>query len=331
MVKGKGRVLVAMSGGVDSSLALALLREEGYDVFGVTMRLSAEEPADLDAPHKTCCAVEGADDARRVCAALGAPHYVLNFEREFKRHVIDYFVAEYERGRTPNPCLACNQYVKFDFLLRRTAALEADYLATGHYARVERAGGRYRLLKAIDPAKDQSYFLYTLGQAELARLLLPVGGYTKPEIRARAAALALPVADKPDSQEICFIPGGDYRAFLADRVGARPGEIRDAAGTVLGHHPGTAGFTVGQRRGLGIAASEPLFVVDIDAKANVLTVGRDAELLRTELTAERVHWVAGAPPEDGRSLTAKIRYRSPEAPATVTPADGRQMTDDRRR
>jgi tRNA-specific 2-thiouridylase len=317
--RSKARVLVAMSGGVDSSLAVALLQAEGYDVFGVTMRLSAGESDEVDAPHKTCCAVEGADDARRVCAALGVPHYVLNFEREFRRHVIDYFVAEYEHGRTPNPCLACNQYVKFDFLLRRAAGLQADYLATGHYARVAHYDGIYHLLKAADPEKDQSYFLYTLGQAELARLLLPIGAYRKPEIRARAAELGLPVATKPDSQDVCFIPGGDYRAFLAERLPARPGAIRDSAGNLLGRHQGAARYTVGQRRGLGIAAPQPLYVVGIDAAANVLTVGPDTDLQRDELLAERVHWVSGQPPELDRPVTAKIRYRSPEAPATVTP------------
>ena len=234
-----------MSGGVDSSVAAFLLKELGYDVIGVTMRLWSTERQDLPPLSRRCCSVEDVEDARQVCQTIGVPHYVQNFEREFQAHVVDYFCREYDRGRTPHPCLACNDKIKFDFLLRRAMFLDADYVATGHYARIRSNGGGFELLKGVDGGKDQSYVLFTLGQPELRRLLLPVGEYPKEEIRRKAVDAGLAVADKPDSQDICFIPDGDYRKFVGERVKPRPGEMVDTDGGSLGSHPGIQFFTVG--------------------------------------------------------------------------------------
>lgn len=314
----KQRVVVAMSGGVDSAVAAGLLARQGFDVVGITMRLWTLNDPDAPRHKKRCCSVEDTDDARRAADAIGIPHYVLNMEREFHERVIDHFVAEYGRGRTPNPCLACNEHVKFRALLDRAVALDADFLATGHYARIERVGGRQRLLRAADTDKDQSYVLYTMGQAELARTLFPVGGYAKPEIRALAAEMGLGLEDKPDSADICFVPDGDYRAFVRARLPQTAGVIRDERGDVIGSHDGVAGFTVGQRRGIGVATGERRFVTSIDAAGNIVTVGPEEDLLARALTAEHVNWIGGAPSAAIRA-TVKIRYRAPAAPATVTP------------
>ncbi|MCS7002628.1 MAG: tRNA 2-thiouridine(34) synthase MnmA, partial [Dehalococcoidia bacterium] len=228
------------------------------------------------------------------------------------------FVDDYLHGRTPNPCLACNQFVKFDPLLARAQALGCDYLATGHYARVDQHDGRYRLRKAVDPAKDQSYVLYTLGQRQLAKLLFPLGGMTKAQTRAIAASLQLPVADKPDSQEICFLQGRNYREFLAERVGEQPpGEVVTEDGVVVGSHRGAAWYTVGQRRGLGLAGPEPMYVLAIEPKDNRVVVGHESRLLKRALIAERVHWVSGEPPSGPIEVAAKVRYRAPETPAVA--------------
>ena len=316
----KGRVIVAMSGGVDSSVAALLLKQQGYGVIGVTMRLWTVERDDLPRLSKRCCSVEDVDDARRVCQAIGAPHYVLNFEREFQEHVVDYFCREYDRGRTPHPCLACNDKIKFDFLLRRAMFLDADYIATGHYARVRSNGAGLKLLKGTDSNKDQSYVLFTLTQAELGRLLLPVGEFRKDSIRQLAASGGLPVADKPDSQEICFIPDGDYRKFVGERATPRPGDIVDTTGTVLGRHPGVQFFTVGQRRGLGLPGNTgiPMFVSKIDAETGQITVGPEEDLYREELWASRVNFLSGEAPDRSLEVTAKIRYKASESPATLT-------------
>jgi len=314
---GKGRVVVAMSGGVDSSLAAALLKEAGYEVIGITMRLWAEESPDLPSRRRPCCLTEDVNDARRVCHILDVPYYVLNFERQFRTWVVDYFCREYSGGRTPNPCLACNQQIKFHFLLKKVLALGADYLATGHYARIDRSQGEIRLLKAIDGAKDQSYALYTLGQRELQHLLLPLGEHHKADARRMAAQRGLPVADKADSQEICFIPDGDYRPFLAQHLTPAPGEIVDTRGRVLGRHRGLAFHTVGQRRGLGLASGKRLYVVRMEPSANRLVVGEAQELLSDTLFAKKLNWVRGSPPPGSRPITAKIRYKSPEAAAVL--------------
>ena len=320
----KGRVIVAMSGGVDSSVAALLLKEQGYEVIGVTMRLWTVERDDLPRLNRRCCSVEDVDDARRVCQLIGVPHYLLNFEREFKKHVVDYFVEEYDRGRTPHPCLACNDKIKFDFLLRRAMFLDADYIATGHYARIKRNGAGYRLLKGSDVKKDQSYVLFTLGQRELSRLLLPIGDYPKGEIRQLAADAGLPVADKPDSQEICFIPDDDYRAFVGDRVKPKAGDIIDSSGNLLGRHPGIQFFTIGQRRGLGLNGNtgSPMYVVKIDADANRVVLGSEDELYRRSLWASNTSFTSGEVADGPLEVTAKIRYKAAESPATVTSHDG---------
>ena len=317
----KGRVIVAMSGGVDSSVAALLLQEQGYEVIGVTLRLWTSERDDLSPLNRRCCSTEDVEDARRVCQAIGVPHYVLNLEREFQKHVVDYFCQEYERGRTPNPCLACNEKIKFDFLLRKATLLEADYIATGHHARIRLNGNGFRLLKGVDARKDQSYVLFTLTQHELARLLLPVGEYPKERIRRLAAEAGLPVAGKPDSQEICFIPDGDYRRFISGRARAKPGHMIDTDGNVMGSHPGVQFFTIGQRKGLGLQGNtaRPVYVVKIDTETNRVTLGPEEELYRSDLWASRMSFISGETPDGPLEVTTKIRYKASERPATVIP------------
>jgi tRNA-specific 2-thiouridylase len=306
-----------MSGGVDSSVAAVLLHEQGYDVIGGMMSLWAEEGG----PANRCCSPEAVEGAREVCRALGVPFHVFDFEAQFKHHVVDYFVEEYARGRTPNPCLACNRHIKFDLLLEKAAQLGAEYLATGHYARIRSANGQYRLLKGIDATKDQSYVLYMLGQEELERLLLPLGEYTKEQVRTLARERGLAVADREESQEICFTMG-DYRSFLGAQpeVVFEPGPILDVEGRVLGQHKGLPAYTIGQREGLGIAAPEPLYVLRIDTQRNSLVVGPRAQLERSQLRATEVVFVSGQPPEQAVEVRAKIRYRARAARAVLTPA-----------
>lgn len=315
------RVIVGMSGGVDSSVAAALLVEQGYEVVGVTMRLWTLHDGDALPSKQHCCSVEDVDDAVSVAQRLGIRHYVMNFEREFQSAVVDYFVDEYARGRTPNPCLACNEHIKYRALLDRALALDAKYLATGHYARVEHGAEpaeRARLLRALDQSKDQSYVLYTLGQAELRRLLLPLGGYQKSEVRRIAARHALAVAEKPDSEEICFVPNNDYRTFLAERLPSALGDLVDAAtGARLGEHGGYTGYTVGQRKGLG-ALGARRYVTGIEPASNVVFVGDEAALLSRSVTAERLRFTAGFAPAPGIRIEAKVRYKSVPAPATLT-------------
>ncbi len=312
------RVAVAMSGGVDSSVAAALLMEAGYEVIGVTMQIwPSAQPA-----FGGCCGLEAVEDAKRVAHQLGFSHYVMNLRDIFARMVIADFCREYSLGRTPNPCVRCNQYIKFDALLERIKELDADFIATGHYARIEPSPDGYRLLKAVDQTKDQSYFLYTLGQKELQHLLLPLGDLRKVEVRELAAKLSLPVSTKRDSQDICFIPDNDYRSFLASRIPVKSGEIVDTKGKVLGKHNGLARYTVGQRQGLGLASNTRLYVTKLDATSNRLVVGTKDQLLSDALVASKLSWVSGKTPNKPINVTAKIRYRSPEATARLHLSNG---------
>jgi len=322
------RVLVAMSGGVDSSVAAAILRERGYDVVGVAMRLAPETAGPAPARRRgTCCSHEDFEDARRVAERMDFPFYVVDLRAEFGARVIDNFVSEYLDGRTPNPCVMCNREIKFDRLRERAAALGADYVATGHYARIERdPRGRFHLLRAADATKDQSYFLFTLGQVELSRTLFPLGAMTKAEVRERARQLGLANADKPESQEICFVPDGDYAGFVeraASPQRLRAGHIVDRSGRTLAAHDGVHRFTVGQRRGLGLSAPAPLYVREIRAESGEIVVGPREDLAAAGLIARDLSFV------DPRSIgagaiavEARIRYRHPALPATLTIESG---------
>jgi tRNA-specific 2-thiouridylase len=321
------RIVVAMSGGVDSSVAAALLVRQGHDVVGLSMQLydhSDRQTETTGVRFGTCCTIDDLHDARRVASHIGIPHYIVNFERQFAETVIADFVREYSSGRTPIPCVHCNGDLKFATLASRAEGMGADFVATGHYARVERdeATGRYRLKRGADPAKDQSYFLFTLDQDQLSHAMFPIGEIDKTIVRELARELGLEVADKRDSHEICFVPDNDHAAFL-ERHGmmAGAGSIRDAGGLEVGRHDGVHRFTVGQRKGLGLSSPIPLYVVGIDAAANAVTVGPREALERVELTASGVNWIAGVAPAAGARVTARIRHRHQEAPATIEPVD----------
>jgi tRNA-specific 2-thiouridylase len=316
------RIVVAMSGGVDSSVAAALLVRAGHDVIGLSMQLYDQQQGNVT--FGSCCTLDDLHDARRAARAIGIPHYIVNFERSFEAHVISDFVREYAAGRTPIPCVHCNGDLKFASLVERAEAFGADAVATGHYAQVDfdEPAGRYRLRRGADPRKDQSYFLFTLSQAQLARARFPVGALDKPAVREEARRLGLQVAEKKDSQEICFVAAGDHPEFVGRRAEMPRGEIRDAGGRVLARHDGVHRFTIGQRKGLGLSTGVPLYVVDIDAASAAVTVGPREALERTGLTASRVNWIAGEAPASPIRALARIRYRHQEAPATIVPLDG---------
>jgi len=319
MARKDTRVVVAMSGGVDSSVAAGLLVEQGYDVVGIMLKLWSEEGG---ARVNRCCTPADVAIARSIADQLGISFYLINIADSFKSIVVDFFVAEYAAGRTPNPCLACNRHIRFELLLNKALGLGAQVLATGHYARVRQSNGKYELLRGVDAKKDQSYALSVLGQAELAHALFPLGGLTKPEVRVHAARLRLPVADKVESQDLCFLAGSDYREFLARHApeAIRPGVVRDTAGNVLGQHRGLPFYTIGQRKGLGVAAPQPLYVIAKDVTENAVVVGTADELGRRECMARGMHYVSDVTPVEPFRAGAKIRYTAREAAVTVYPS-----------
>lgn len=314
------RAVVAMSGGVDSSVAAALLVEQGFEVVGLMLRLWAEQGGAAN----RCCTPDAVADARRVADVLGIPFYVRDYKDTFKQTVVDFFIDGYAQGITPNPCVVCNRDIRFDRLLKEALNLGGDYLATGHYVRVQQnEAGRFSLLKGLDTSKDQSYVLYTMTQERLAHLLFPIGGYAKADIRRIAAEKKLPVFNRPDSQDLCFLGNGDYRAFLQRRAPqvVQPGPIVNTQGQVLGEHQGLAFYTIGQRKGLGIAAPEPLYVLQMDTVGNRLIVGTVEELGQSELLAGQVTYISGQPPAAPLAITAKIRYKAREMAAILTPLE----------
>jgi tRNA-specific 2-thiouridylase len=330
MNRKRNRVVVAMSGGVDSSLAAALLQEQGYEVIGITMNLfSLPKEYCRSEQLRSCCGWRAVEDANRVAHTLGISHYVADFRKPFEKRVIADFCEEYARGRTPNPCLRCNQYIKFETLVDRAKKLKADYIATGHHARIEHDSktGRYFLKKGKDKKKDQSYFLYPMTQDQLSRTLMPIGDFTKEKVRERARKFDLPVAQRPESQEICFVPDKDYPGFLRSRIpeAFRSGPIVDLKDRVLGQHKGIGHYTIGQRRGLGIAAPHPLYVLSIQSDKNTLVVGTNEQLYEKTLGATRVNLISIDRIERTLSVKAKIRYKHQEAKALLTPLNSDQI------
>jgi tRNA-uridine 2-sulfurtransferase len=335
MSQAKGKVVVAMSGGVDSSVAAALLKNDGYEVVGAFMRLgspgesladTACDPQARPSPrigHQGCCSINDARDAQLVAAELGVPLYILNFKKDFGR-IINYFVDEYNAGRTPNPCVRCNDWLKFGRLWQFARSIDARYVASGHYARVE--GGQ--LLRGLDHAKDQSYVVFGTQRHHLSHMLLPIGAYHKAQVRRIAAELGLPVSSKPDSQEICFVPDQDYAALIERRApqALAPGAIRDTAGHQVGRHAGHQRFTIGQRRGVGVALGHPIYVVEKDPAANTVTVGTRPDLARISLTADQTNWLIDPPLAAPVRCTVKIRYNSRPVPAAVRATGTDELT-----
>jgi tRNA-specific 2-thiouridylase len=352
------RIVVAMSGGVDSSVAAALLKEQGHEVIGMMLRLWSEPGVIEDdgverVAQNKCCSLEAVDDARRVASMLDIPFYLVNVEQEFKHSVVDMFYEEYVAGRTPNPCLTCNRHIRFTVMLKRALALDADYMATGHYVRVDDhpVTGKRRLRRGVDAGKDQSYVLHVLNQQQLAHAYFPLGEYTKPQVRAMAAERGMTVASKAESQEICFVAQNDYRGFInryaagamaeaEEEIAAvaaapaggralpklpRPGPIYDLDGKALGRHRGLAFYTIGQRKGLGLTSQEPLHVLKIDADANALIVGPAAKLDKTSFSVGNMHYVGGETPARAFEAKVRVRYKAPEQEALVTPREGNRV------
>ena len=324
----KKKVAVGLSGGVDSSVAAYLLKEQGYDVIGITMQIWQDEnPIDM-AENAGCCGLSAVDDARRVADMLDIPYYVMNFKHEFKKNVIDYFVDEYVHARTPNPCIACNRYVKWEALLNRAMELSCDYIATGHYARITRlSNGRYALRKSATVKKDQTYALYNLTQNQLSRTLMPVGEYEKDEIRRIAQEIGLLVADKKDSQEICFIPDNDYASYIKKETGRQfpQGNFVDLQGNVLGHHKGIIHYTIGQRKGLGLSLGKPAFVLELRPDSNEVVIGTNEDTFHSELIANHMNAMAVDSFDHEMHVTAKIRYSHQGAPCTIKKIDNERI------
>lgn len=322
-------VVVGMSGGVDSSVAACLLKKQGYDVIGVTMQIWQEKDVCAVENEGGCCGLSAVDDARRVANQLDIPYYVMNFREEFQKHVIDYFVREYRAGRTPNPCIACNRYVKWESLLKKSLAIGADYIATGHYAKITRLeNGRYTLMRSDSIRKDQTYALYNLTQEQLSRTLFPVGEYEKEKIREMAEEAGLKVAHKPDSQEICFVPDNDYARFIEEETGEKEktGNFVSLDGKILGQHKGIGHYTIGQRKGLGIAFGEPVFVVEIRPETNEVVLGKNTDVFTGHLTANAINCMAVEHFEKGQEVIAKIRYNHEGARAIISDV-GRDSID----
>lgn len=320
------KALIAMSGGVDSSLAAKLMIERGFECIGCTMKLYHNEDIGIE-QTRTCCSLDDVEDARSVSYKLGMPYYVFNFTEDFREKVIGKFVQSYESGTTPNPCIDCNRYMKFDKLYERAKILGCDYIATGHYARIEKHDGKFVLKKAIDETKDQSYVLYSLTQEQLAHTMFPLGNMRKTEVRRLAEQSGFVNAEKPDSQDICFVPNGDYAAFLEQYTGKTypHGDFVGTDGTVLGQHKGTIRYTVGQRKGLGLSLPEPMYVQSIDTTNNQVILCRNEELYTTEAIAEDFNWISGEKPHSEIRCKVKVRYRHPEQWAVVIPKDNQTV------